>query len=55
MEYPGISQAKIAKMVELAPSTVNYHVNIMTKVGVLERKRSGRLSLCFATDEGERT
>ncbi len=53
MEYPGISQAKIAKMVKLAPSTVNYHVNIMTKVGVLERKRSGRLSLCFATEETE--
>ena len=53
MEYPGISQTKIAKMVKLAPSTVNYHVNIMTKVGVIERKRSGRLSLCFATEDGE--
>lgn len=53
MEYPGISQTKIARMVNLAPSTVNYHVNIMTKVGVIERKRSGRLSLCFATDEAE--
>lgn len=53
MEYPGISQTRIAKMVNLAPSTVNYHVNIMTKVGVIERKRSGRLSLCFATDEAE--
>ncbi len=51
LEYPGISQSKIAKMVELAPSTVNYHVNIMTKVGVVERKRSGRLSLCFASQE----
>jgi predicted transcriptional regulator len=51
MEYPGISQTKIAKMVKLAPSTVNYHVNIMTKVGVIERKRSGRLSLCFATED----
>jgi predicted transcriptional regulator len=53
MEYPGISQTKIAKMVKLAPSTVNYHVNIMSKVGVIERKRSGRLSLCFATDESD--
>jgi predicted transcriptional regulator/uncharacterized membrane protein len=53
MEYPGISQARIAKLVKLAPSTVNYHVNIMTKVGVIERRRSGRLSLCFATDETE--
>jgi predicted transcriptional regulator len=53
MEYPGISQTKIAKMVKLAPSTVNYHVNIMTKVGVIERKRSGRLSLCFATEDTE--
>jgi len=26
-------------------------VNIMTKVGVIERRRSGRLSLCFAADE----
>ncbi len=51
MEYPGISQTKISKMVKLAPSTVNYHVNIMTKVGVVERKRSGRLSLCFAAQE----
>jgi predicted transcriptional regulator/uncharacterized membrane protein len=53
LEYPGISQSKIAKMVKLAPSTVNYHVNIMSKVGVVERRRSGRLSLCFAVDEGE--
>jgi predicted transcriptional regulator len=53
MEYPGISQTKIAKLVKLAPSTVNYHVNIMTKVGVIERKRSGRLSLCFATEDTE--
>ncbi|NIU48632.1 MAG: winged helix-turn-helix transcriptional regulator [Thermoplasmata archaeon] len=53
MEYPGISQTKIAKMVKLAPSTVNYHVNIMTKVGVIERKRSGRLSLCFATEDAD--
>jgi predicted transcriptional regulator/uncharacterized membrane protein len=53
MEYPGISQSRIAKMVKLAPSTVNYHVNIMTKVGIVERKRSGRLSLIFAADEGE--
>lgn len=51
LEYPGISQSRIAKMMELAPSTVNYHVNIMTKVGVVERKRSGRLSLCFAAQE----
>jgi predicted transcriptional regulator len=53
MEYPGISQTRIAKMMELAPSTVNYHVNIMTKVGVIERRRSGRLSLCFATEDAE--
>ncbi len=53
MEYPGINQTKISKMVKLAPSTVNYHVNIMTKVGVIERRRSGRLSLCFATDEAD--
>jgi predicted transcriptional regulator len=53
LEYPGISQSRIAKMMELAPSTVNYHVNIMTKVGVIERKRSGRLSLCFAADDRE--
>ena len=51
LEYPGISQSRIAKMVNLAPSTVNYHVNIMTKVGVIERRRSGRLSLCFAADD----
>jgi len=51
LEYPGISQSRIAKMMELAPSTVNYHVNIMTKIGVVERKRSGRLSLCFAAQE----
>lgn len=51
LEYPGISQSRIARMMELAPSTVNYHVNIMTKVGVVERKRSGRLSLCFAAQE----
>ncbi|MCK5251723.1 MAG: winged helix-turn-helix transcriptional regulator, partial [Thermoplasmata archaeon] len=53
MEYPGISQTKISKMVKLAPSTVNYHVNIMTKVGVIERKRSGRLSLCFVTEDAD--
>ena len=53
LEYPGISQSRISKMVKLAPSTVNYHVNIMTKVGVVERRRSGRLSLCFAADEIE--
>jgi predicted transcriptional regulator len=51
LEYPGISQSRIAKMMKLAPSTVNYHVNIMSKVGVIERRRSGRLSLCFAADE----
>jgi predicted transcriptional regulator len=51
LEYPGISQSKIAKMVQLAPSTVNYHVNIMSKIGVVERRRSGRLSLCFASQE----
>lgn len=51
LEYPGISQSRIARMMELAPSTVNYHVNIMSKVGVVERKRSGRLSLCFAAQE----
>jgi uncharacterized membrane protein/DNA-binding MarR family transcriptional regulator len=48
MEYPGISQRKIAKLVNLSPSTVSYHVNIMTKVGVIERHRSGRLMICFA-------
>jgi uncharacterized membrane protein/DNA-binding MarR family transcriptional regulator len=48
MEYPGISQRKIAKLVNLSPSTVSYHVNIMTKVGVIERRRSGRLMICFA-------
>ena len=53
MEYPGINQTKISKMVKLAPSTVNYHVNIMTKVGLIERRRAGRLSLCFATDEAD--
>jgi predicted transcriptional regulator len=53
LEYPGISQSRISKMVSLAPSTVNYHVNIMTKVGVIERRRSGRLSLCFAADEAD--
>ncbi len=51
MEYPGISQRKLAKMVNLSPSTVSYHVNIMTKVGVIERRRSGRLVLCFANGE----
>ena len=51
MEYPGISQTRISKIVKLAPSTVNYHVNIMTKVGVIERKRSGRLSLCFVSED----
>ncbi len=53
MEYPGISQRKLAKMVNLSPSTVSYHVNIMTKVGVIERRRSGRLVLCFANGDLE--
>jgi uncharacterized membrane protein/DNA-binding MarR family transcriptional regulator len=48
MEYPGISQRKIAKLVNLSPSTVSYHVNIMTKIGVIDRHRSGRLMICFA-------
>jgi len=51
MEYPGISQRKIAKLVNLSPSTVSYHVNIMTKTGVIERRRSGRLMICFANGE----
>jgi len=51
MEYPGISQRKLAKMVNLSPSTVSYHVNIMTKIGVIERRRSGRLVLCFANGD----
>ena len=51
MEYPGISQRKLARMVNLSPSTVSYHVNIMTKIGVIERRRSGRLVLCFANGD----
>jgi predicted transcriptional regulator len=50
LEHPGISQRRISKLVSLSPSTVNYHVNIMTKIGILERKRSGRLTLIFAAE-----
>ena len=50
-ETPGLSQKEIAKKIDLTLSTVNYHINSMTKAGVVRLERDGNRTSCYV-DKG---
>jgi predicted transcriptional regulator len=43
----GVSQARIAKLIEESPQVVNYHMGIMSKAGIVRLKKHGRETLCY--------
>jgi predicted transcriptional regulator/uncharacterized membrane protein len=52
-EVPGISQRQIARALNLAPSTINYHVRMLAMAGVLRFERSLGRTKCFFEKEPE--
>lgn len=47
-ENPGLSQKEIAKLLKKATPTVHYHINNLVNEGLVELRRNGRETLCFA-------
>jgi predicted transcriptional regulator len=47
----GISQARIARLIEESPQVVNYHINIMAKAKIIRLEKHGRKTLCYV-DQG---
>jgi len=48
LKNPGLSQKEISKFIKKPTPTVNYHVNHLANEGLVELKRNGRETLCFA-------
>jgi predicted transcriptional regulator len=51
-EEPGISQRAIARALNLAPSTVNYHVRMMAMAGLLRLERRVGRTKCYSDGDG---
>jgi DNA-binding MarR family transcriptional regulator len=47
---PGISQADIARKLNLAKKVVNYHIKILTDAGFVQMEMAGRSSKCYYLD-----
>ncbi len=46
-KHPGISQKEIAADINLTPPTVNYHIGILSRLGLIQVTRSGRRTECY--------
>ncbi len=46
-KHPGISQKEIASDIKLTPPTVNYHIGILLKEGLVRVARKGRRTACY--------
>jgi predicted transcriptional regulator len=51
MDNPGISQKKIAKLIGIGTSTVNYNIDKMAKKGIIDIRRNGNETECYIVED----
>lgn len=51
--HPGTTQRETCRALNMLPSRVNYHIRALTQIGLIEVRREGRTTRCYASALGD--